>query len=136
LIATGRGAAFGDVDGDGAIDVVVVNRDGPAHLLRNLASPRGGWISLRLVEGHGRDALGAVVSARLGGRKVTRVARSAYSYCSASDPRVHVGLGSERGLSEVLVLWPDGRRESFGDLPGGSVHVLQEGKGSPADDRR
>ncbi|MFN0008787.1 MAG: CRTAC1 family protein [Planctomycetota bacterium] len=136
LIATGRGAAFGDVDGDGAIDVVIVNRDGPAHLLRNVASPRGGWITLRLVERHGRDALGAVVSARAGARPITRVARSAYSYCSASDPRVHVGLGSERGLSEVLVRWPDGRRESFGDLPGGRVHVLREGQGTTPEEKR
>jgi hypothetical protein len=130
LIAASRGAAFGDVDGDGAIDALVVNRDGPAHLLRNIAAPRGGWIAFRLVDAHGRDALGAGLSAHLGSRRITRVARSAYSYCSSSDPRVHVGLGAEAGLRGVEVVWPDGRGEIFGDLPGGRVAILTQGSGS------
>ena len=131
MFATSRGAAFGDVDGDGAIDVLVSNRDGPAHLLRNVASPRGGWIALSVLDEHGRDALGAVVTARLRDRTITRVVRSAFSYCSSSDPRVHVGLGAEAALEEVTVRWIDGSKEAFGSLPAGRVANLRRGTGQP-----
>ncbi len=100
---TSRGAAFGDIDGDGDVDVLVVNRDGPTYLLVNRAGSRGHWISFRVLEEQGRDALGATVEVRLGGRALRRVVRTAYSYCSANDPRVHFGLGERTSVDEVSV---------------------------------
>jgi len=116
LLGASRGAAFGDVDGDGGVDVLVANRDGPAHLLRNVVPRRGRWIRFRILEASGRDALGARVDLRVGDRRIVRTARAAYSYCSSSDPAVHVGLDAETRVSEVTVRWPDGALERFGEF--------------------
>jgi hypothetical protein len=119
-----RGAAFGDVDGDGDVDVLVVNKDGPAYLLVNQAEKRGHWLGLRVME-RGRDAIGATVEVRAGARRWTRIVRSAYSYCAANDLRVHFGLGEARAADEVRVRWPGGTEESFGALAGDRYWTLE-----------
>jgi hypothetical protein len=129
LVATSRAAAFGDVDGDGALDVLVVNRDAPAHLLLNRTSPRGNWVLLAVREVHGSPALGARVLLRVGGQSLARRVSADGSYCAASDPRVHVGLGSARAVDEVLVRWTDGGEERFGPLAAGREWVLARGAG-------
>jgi hypothetical protein len=130
LVATSRAAAFGDLDGDGATDVVVVNRDEPAYLLLNRVPGRGRGITFRVRERSGRDALGAIVRCQVGATGIMRVVRSAYSYCAASDPAVIVGLGPAPGVSDVTVQWVDGTVEAFGDLEGGRVHELARGAGT------
>ena len=125
LAYTSRGAAFGDVDGDGGVDVLVVNRDGPAQLLRNVKDDRGNWIAFRVRERSGRNALGAIVEVKLGDRTISRDVISAYSYIAASDPAVHVGLGEAAGVDEVTVRWVDGEEQSFGALEGGRMHELR-----------
>jgi hypothetical protein len=115
LIATSRAAAFGDIDNDGGVDVVVVNRDGHPYLLHNIVKARGHWLTLRVVDEHGRDAIGAQVTMKVGGRTIRRDVRAAYSYLASNDPRVHVGLGAETTAHEVTVRWPDGKAQSFGD---------------------
>ncbi len=132
LAATSRAAVFGDVDNDGGIDVLVVNRDGRPHLLHNSIEARGHWILFRVLDERGSDAIGAVVRLRLGERRVTRTVRTAYSYCAANDPRVHVGLGPASGVREVEVEWLDGRRELFGDFDADRIVTLQRGRGEPA----
>jgi hypothetical protein len=129
LVATSRAAAFGDVDGDGGIDVLVVNRDAPAHLLLNRVPRRGRWISFRVLSEQGRDALGAELSFSLGERRLTRTVKAAYSYLASNDPRVHVGLGEATGVSDVRVLWLDGKAERFGDFEAESLVVLRRGEG-------
>ncbi|MCZ6597692.1 MAG: CRTAC1 family protein [Planctomycetota bacterium] len=131
LIGTSRAAAFGDVDGDGAIDVLVVNRDGRAHLLLNIAPDRGRWILFRVVDEHGSDALGATLTIQAGDRSIRREVKSAYSYCAANDPRVHVGLGTVSEVTGVTVRWVDGSREAFGNFPAGRVAKLVRGAGEP-----
>jgi hypothetical protein len=133
LVATSRAAAFGDVDGDGAIDVLVVNRDGPAHLLRNVAGGAGHWILFSVREASGRDALGASVEFALARGPVRREVASASSYLAANDPRVHLGLGRETVVERVTVRWVDGTREVFGPLAADQVHALHRGSGRPAD---
>ena len=135
LVATGRAAAFGDVDGDGGIDVLVVNRDAPAHLLLNRA-PRGRWVLLRVLERSGRDALGATVTASVGERTQRRDVRAGYSYLASNDPRVHFGLGAHEALADVVVTWADGQREGFGTRAAGAVHELRRGTGTPLHDPR
>jgi hypothetical protein len=127
LIGTSRAAAFGDLDADGGIDIVVVNRDGPAYLLRNLVSDRGNWMRVRVLEESGRDALGAVVTMKLGERSLTRVVRAAYSYCSSSDPAVHVGLGDRDEVDSIVVRWPDGDSRTFGPQQANRTIVLSRG---------
>lgn len=126
LSATSRAAAFGDLDGDGALDIVVVNRDAPAYLLLNRAPGRGDWIAFRVRERSGRDALGARLALEVGGRKVVRVVRSAYSYCAANAPLAHFGLGAAPAVGALEVRWADGTRESFaGPFAAGRVHELR-----------
>ena len=126
---TSRAVAFGDLDGDGAVDAVVANRDGPAQVLRNVVDERGNWIRLDLREPSGRSALGATVALQVGDRTATGIVQSAYSFQSSSDPRIHFGLGPADGVSAVTVRWADGAWESFGDLAGGRTHVLRRGQG-------
>jgi enediyne biosynthesis protein E4 len=129
LAATSRAAAFGDIDNDGGIDLVVVNRDRRPYLLHNVVKSRGHWIELRVVDDHGRDALGAELTMTVGSRTIHRDVRAAYSYLASSDPRVHVGLGSESAARDVIVRWPDGARESFGDVAADRVAILRRGAG-------
>ncbi len=129
LMATSRAAAFGDLDGDGGIDAVVVNRDGPVHLLRNVVPDRGNWIRFRVLDESGRDAYGARVTVVVGSRRVHREVRSTYGYLAANDPRVHIGLGEERSVDEVSVLWTDGATERFGPFEAGRDVVLRRGAG-------
>lgn len=132
LSATSRAAAFGDLDGDGGVDVLVVNRDAPAHLLLNRVSGRGHWLAFRVREVSGRDALGAVLRSELGGQPLRRTVRSAYSYCAASDPTVHLGLGAAPALeAPVRVQWADGVEELFpGPFAADRTHELRRGAGA------
>jgi hypothetical protein len=129
LAEVGRGAAFGDVDNDGAVDVVVANNNGPVRLLMNDASRGRHWLGLRLVGTGGRDQVGARVDVTTAGTVRHRRARADGSYASANDPRVHVGLGATAAPSDVVVRWPDGKRETFAAVPPDRYTTLTEGKG-------
>jgi hypothetical protein len=127
LIATSRGAAFGDLDGDGGVDIVVMNRDAAVHILHNIVKDRGRWIEFRVREASGRDAIGAIVTATVGERKIRRDVVSAYSYASANDPKVHLGLGSAGRVQDVRVRWADGQGDFFGDFDANQVVELRRG---------
>jgi len=87
----------------------------------------------RVLEEHNRDALGAQVTITVGSRTIRRDVRAAYSYLASNDPRVHVGLGRDTVARNVSVLWPDGRREVFGDRGADQIVVIRRGAGRPAD---
>ena len=131
LIATSRAAAFGDLDNDGRIDIVVANRDAGPHLLRNVAPGRGHWLLLRVLERSGRDAIGATLSITAGGRTMRRDVRTGYSYLAANDPRVHVGLGDLTKVESITVRWPDGTRERFGPFEADRIVEIRRGGGMP-----
>jgi hypothetical protein len=126
----GRGLAVGDVNGDGALDLLVTTVAGPARLFRNVAPNRGHWLMVRAVEpALKRDALGALVRVRAGGRTFVRPINPAGSYLCSSDVRAHFGLGQAGRVEEIEVIWPDGMKEIFDSGPVDRVIVLEKGKG-------
>ncbi len=131
LAAISRGAAFGDVDNDGDIDVLIANADGRPRLLVNTVGAGNHWLGLRLV---GRDAPRDMVGARVAvtrgdGATLWRRARADGSYASANDPRVIAGLGASDAAPRVRVVWPGGRVEEWTDLPVDRYTTLTEGDG-------
>ncbi|HEX5887282.1 MAG TPA: CRTAC1 family protein, partial [Pyrinomonadaceae bacterium] len=117
LLEVGRGAAFGDVDNDGDMDVLVSNNNGPVRLYLNQVGNRNHWLGLRLIDKNGRDLLGAQVEIVIAkDRVLRRRVRTDGSYLSANDPRVLVGLGAATRVPLVRVRWPDGTSEEFKDL--------------------
>ena len=133
LSEVSRGTAFGDIDNDGDIDIVVANDNGPVRLLMNQIGNKNSWIGLRLVghvnDGDERDMLGARVEiVRHDGVTLWRRSRADGSYASASDPRVLAGLGDEEGdVSRIRVEWPSGRVEEWTDPAVGRYTTLVEG---------
>ena len=128
-VHTSRGVAAGDVDGDGGVDLLVVNRDAPAYLLVNRVLERGAWVGFRAVSATGRDALGAVVAASVGVARPRRSVQTAGSYLASRSPLARFGLGPASEARDVVVRWPSGVAEAFGDFAAGAVHVLREGAG-------
>ncbi|MHC1763248.1 MAG: CRTAC1 family protein [Verrucomicrobiia bacterium] len=130
LVAAGRGAAFGDLDNDGGIDIVVANRDGPTHVLRNLLGRRHHWIKFRVLNRAGTDALGALATLEVGDQGFWQQVQPNQSYCSSNDPRLHYGLGTATSADRIRVRWPGGEQEEFGPFPADTIQVLKQGQGS------
>jgi hypothetical protein len=126
-----RGAAFGDIDNDGDVDVVVGNASGPLRLLINNVGQARHWVGVRLVGANtARDMIGARVAVvRADGSTVWRRARSDGSYGSANDPRVLAGLGGSTAPPTIRVQWPDGRTEEWRGIGIDRYTTLKEGTG-------
>ncbi len=144
LSEAGRGAAFGDVDNDGDVDVVIGNDAGRVRLLVNNIGNQQHWLGVRLVGptgrpstgsgrpelAEGRDMLGARVAVlRSQGPTLWRRARADGSYASANDPRVLVGLGRSAERPRVQVRWPDGSTEEWADMAIDRWMTLTQGSG-------
>ena len=118
-VEVSRGMAFGDVDRDGDIDMVVSGLDNRLRFFRNDApSPQHNWLSVQAIT-QGRDALGAQVTLRTDSGALTGYVLSGTSYLSSSEPSVHFGLGSIGTIQSIEVHWQDGTREKF---PGTSTN--------------
>jgi len=131
LAEVGRGAAFGDIDNDGDIDIVSTNNDGPVRLLINQTNARHHWLQVRLQQDAGqRFGLGARVGIERAGRPTMwRRVKTDGSYLSASDARVHVGLGTAATIDAVVVEWPDGQRERWRAVAADRLVTFRRGTG-------
>ncbi len=130
-----RGAAFGDLDNDGDIDIVVTDYHGPAHFLRNEGGNRNHWIALDLRgTTSNRDAIGARVRLTSGaGRVQYAMVSTAGSYLSASDRRLYFGLGQEQAVREIHIQWPSGIEQTVANpSPGRILKITEAAAQAPA----
>ena len=123
-----RGAAFGDYDEDGDLDVIVNDLDGPPMLLRNDGgSKAGNWISLKLVGAKSnRNAAGARVELKAGGLTQIDEIHAGDSYISHSDWRLHFGLGKAATVDEITIRWPSGKIEKLTKIAANRVMKIVE----------
>jgi enediyne biosynthesis protein E4 len=126
-----RGAAFGDIDNDGDVDVLIVNMGEPPSLLRNELPANKRWIRFYL-QGvrSNRSGVGAIVTVRFGGVTSSRAVLSQSSFLSHDDLRPRFGLGAAEKVDSIVVQWPNGERETFPGAAGGAAYRLVEGSGA------
>ena len=133
-VRVSRGAAFGDIDNDGDVDVIVSDNGARLRILRNVADKGSNrWATWSVLERNGLPAVGAVLRFDSPSGTVQRQVQRTSSYCASNDPRINVGLGSEDKVDAVQVTWLDGTIENFGPLKAGEFASLQRGQGRSAD---
>jgi hypothetical protein len=124
-----RGCAFGDFDNDGDVDILIVNLHEPPSLLRNDLKSSDNWLKVKLVGVQSnRSAIGATVIARYGDRTQAQAVLSQGSFYSASDNRLHFGLGSEPS-ADLEIRWPNGAKEVVPGVEANRLVLIKEGSG-------
>jgi enediyne biosynthesis protein E4 len=127
----GRGAAFGDYDDDGSVDIAINNVHDRPDLYRTLRRNENHWLTLKLVGTRSnRSAIGARVRCSSGGVRQVQEVRGGGSYASQNDLRVHFGLGPATKADRIEVRWPNGLEEAWTDQAVDRVTVLREGTGT------
>ncbi|MBC8345519.1 MAG: CRTAC1 family protein [Candidatus Marinimicrobia bacterium] len=123
-----RGAAFGDIDNDGDIDIVISNNNGVANLLINKSKLGNNWINIEL-EGVtcNRDAIGAKLELKTKSGIQTAWLNPAASYLSSNDKRVVFGIGKDIKIKSLIIYWPDGRNETYDSLKINSFYTIRQG---------
>jgi hypothetical protein len=122
-----RGLAIGDLDNDGRLDAIVTTNDGPVHILHNDTQTQNHWLLLNLV-GHksNRDAIGAEITLFTAKGLQSATVSTAGSYLSASDKRVHFGLGSAKVAEKIEIRWPSGIRQTLKDVAADQILRVDE----------
>ncbi len=125
----GRGAAFGDFDNDGDLDILLTTNGGPAYLYRNDLGNGNRSLRLKLIGvKSNRDAIGARVDLHAGSQNMTRMVKSGSSYLSQSELPLTFGLGSAARADRVVIHWPSGRVDEHKSLASGRMWVVTEGE--------
>jgi hypothetical protein len=128
-----RGLAYGDLDNDGRVDLVITALGAPVSVLRNVTQTHNHWILLKLVgTKSNRMGLGAQIRVTTDdGRRLYNEATTSTGYAASSDPRVHFGLGGSRVIREIEIRWPSGTRQLLHDVTADRLMVITEsGTGS------
>ena len=123
-----RGAAYGDYDRDGDLDVLIVNNGGPARLLRNDGGNKNHWLTIR-TQGMkvNKDGIGAVVRVETADGVSVQTVHSGSSYCSQSDLALTFGLGKNTVAKSIQVEWPSGTKDRITNVKGERFVTIQEG---------
>ena len=125
-----RGAAFGDLDNDGHVDIVVNDLDGPPMILRNEGGDGNHWVTLELGTTKGnRLAIGARIKIVTGDMVQIEEVRSGGSYLSQNDLRVHFGTGKNTNIDSIEIRWPSGQSEVIKGLKTDAFYSILEGEG-------
>jgi enediyne biosynthesis protein E4 len=122
-----RGAAFGDMDNDGMVEVAVNNQNEAPSLWKQSAAPPGNWLILKLTGARSnRSAIGARVKVLAGGHAQYGEVRSGGSYLSQNDLRLHFGLGDSRTVQRIEIAWPSGARQVLEDQAVDRIMTIKE----------
>jgi enediyne biosynthesis protein E4 len=125
--AVARGSAFADIDGDGDLDVLLTQANGAARLLRNDRPVDNHWARLKLVgRKSNRDAIGAIVKARMGNHTVTRQVMATRGYLSQSELPITIGLGRATSVDEAVIIWPSGTKQTVKNVAPGKLTTIEE----------
>ncbi|MGB2987455.1 MAG: CRTAC1 family protein [Phycisphaerae bacterium] len=126
----GRGAAFADYDNDGDIDMLVMNLNGPAKLLRNDGGNKSNWLIIApKLARTGLEAVGARVTVSVGKMRMVQEAIAVTGYLSQSDPRAHFGLGEATRADRVEIRWPGGRTTTLENVKANQILNVIQGAG-------
>ena len=126
--AAHRGVAFGDLDNDGRVDMVVTVLDGPVQLFHNITENNNHWILLKLV-GHKSNRMGIGAQIHItteDGKQQWNEVTTAIGYASSSDPRVHFGLGKNAKIKEIEIKWPSGIHQVLRDVAADRILTVDE----------
>jgi hypothetical protein len=125
-----RGAAFGDIDNDGNVDIVVEDLDSTPMILKNSGDKTNHWITLELAAKQGNPlAIGARIKVTTGKSVQTEEIRSGSSYLSQNDLRVHFGLGKATKVDSIEIRWNSGKVETMKDVSADKFYGILEGEG-------
>jgi len=125
-----RGAAFGDINNDGSVDIVVLNVGEPPSLLLNHSDSTNHRVLFKLVGmKSNKAAIGARITVKAGTLVQFSEVRGGASYLSQNDLRLHFGLGTNDRMSEVTIRWPNGETEVLRDVPADFIYTVVEGTG-------
>jgi len=129
-----RGAAFADIDNDGDVDVLLINKNDLPTLLRNDGGNTSNWLVIR-TEGvrSNRAGIGARIAVTVAGKRRIMDVRGSESYLSGNDLRVHFGMGNHARADAVEIRWPSGQIDHYADVPVDSFYLAREADGLKPD---
>jgi hypothetical protein len=126
----GRGVATADYDNDGDVDIVTNNRGDLPSLLRNEGGNANHWLTVSLIgTKSNRDGTGSSLKLSSQGVVQFEQAKGGMGYMSASDPRIHFGLGTRSKIDSLEITWPSGSVEKLSNVPIDQIIAVKEGAG-------